>query len=225
MNSLTKRALGAQVRFVAMLAVLIFASAGSLRYWQGWIYWFVFSGATTWLARHFLKHDPALVERRMRVGVRAERELSQKIILGVVSVASAGLIVVMGAEWRVLRMPFDWRPVALGNALVIAGFAICFAALRANRFASSIVEVERDQPVISSGPYRFVRHPMYSGAMVIFFGSPIAAQSTWAWPFAAVLAVGVVARLVDEERYLSAHLDGYRAYCERVRWRLVPHVW
>lgn len=76
MNSLTKRALGAQVRFVAMLAVLIFASAGSLRYWQGWIYWFVFSGATTWLARHFLKHDPALVERRMRVGVRAERELS-----------------------------------------------------------------------------------------------------------------------------------------------------
>ncbi|CAK0342486.1 isoprenylcysteine carboxyl methyltransferase family protein [Burkholderia pseudomallei] len=225
MNSLTKRALGAQVRFVAMLAVLIFASAGSLRYWQGWIYWFVFSGATTWLARHFLKHDPALVERRMRVGVRAERELSQKIILGVVSVASAGLIVAMGAEWRVLRMPFDWRPVALGNALVIAGFAICFAALRANRFASSIVEVKRDQPVISSGPYRFVRHPMYSGAMVIFFGSPIAAQSTWAWPFAAVLAVVVVALLVDEERYLSAHLDGYRAYCERVHWRLVPHVW
>lgn len=60
MNSLTKRALGAQVRFVAMLAVLIFASAGSLRYWQGWIYWFVFSGATTWLARHFLKHDRRL---------------------------------------------------------------------------------------------------------------------------------------------------------------------
>ncbi|AGK50605.1 MULTISPECIES: isoprenylcysteine carboxylmethyltransferase family protein [Burkholderia] len=225
MDSLSKRVLGAQARFVAALAVLIFASAGSLRYWQGWIYWLVFSGATTWLALHFLKHDPALVESRMRVGVRAERELSQKIIVGVVSVASVGLVVAMGAEWRVAHTPVDWRSVALGNALVIAGFAICFAVLRANRFASSIVEVTRDQTVISSGPYRLVRHPMYSGAMVIFFGSPIAAQSTWAWPFAAVLAAGVVARLVDEERYLSAHLDGYRAYCERVRWRLVPRVW
>lgn len=225
MDSLSKRALGAQARFVAALAVLIFASAGSLRYWQGWIYWLVFSGATTWLALHFLKHDPALVESRMRVGVRAEREFSQKVILGVASIASVGLVVAMGAEWRVARTPVDWRAVALGNALVIAGFAICFAVLRENRFASSIVEVKRDQTVISPGPYRFVRHPMYSGAMVIFFGSPIAAQSTWAWPFAAVLAAGVVARLIGEERYLSVHLDGYRAYCERVRWRLLPRVW
>ncbi|KVE40269.1 methyltransferase family protein [Burkholderia sp. BDU5] len=225
MNTLSKRVLGAQARFVAVLAVLIFASAGSMRYWQGWIYWLVFSGATTLLALYFLKHDPALVESRMRVGVRAERELSQKIILAVVSVASVGLVVAMGAEWRVARMPVDWRAVVFGNALVIAGFAICFAVLRENRFASSIVEVRRGQTVISSGPYRFVRHPMYSGAMVIFFGSPIAAQSTWAWPFAAVLAAGVAARLIDEERYLSVHLDGYRAYCERVRWRLVPRVW
>ncbi|KGR93598.1 MULTISPECIES: methyltransferase family protein [Burkholderia] len=225
MDSLSKRALGAQARFVAMLAVLIFAPAGSLRYWQGWIYWLVFSGSTTVLTLYFLKRDPALVESRMRVGVRAERELSQKIILGVVSVASVGLVVAMGAEWRVARTPVDWGAVALGNALVIAGFAICFAVLRENRFASSIVEVKQEQTVISSGPYRFVRHPMYSGAMVIFFGSPIAAQSAWAWPFAAVLAAGVVARLVDEERYLSVHLDGYRAYCERVRWRLLPRVW
>ncbi|WP_323119198.1 methyltransferase family protein [Burkholderia alba] len=225
MGDLSKRMWGAQARFLALFAAMLFVSAGSLRYWQGWLYWLVFAGCTSWIARDLLAHDPGLVERRMKVGVKAEREFNQKIILGVASVACAGLVLAMGLEWRVTRTPLNWPAVLIGNALVIAGFVSCFYVLRENHFASSIIEVTHEQTVIASGPYARVRHPMYAAAMVIFFGSPLATQSFWALAFAVVLAATIVARLLDEERYLKTHLAGYDAYCAKVRWRLVPHVW
>jgi len=117
-------------------------------------------------------------------------------------------------------------PVVLGgDVLVVLGFLVIFLVFRANTYTSSVIEVAAEQRVIETGPYGVVRHPMYSGALVMFVGVPLALGSfvglvTFV-PFAAV----IVWRLLDEERFLSSRLAGYAAYCEKTRYRVVPGVW
>jgi protein-S-isoprenylcysteine O-methyltransferase Ste14 len=115
--------------------------------------------------------------------------------------------------------------VIAGDALVLLGFLAVFLVFRENTFTSSVIEVAAGQRVIDSGPYALVRHPMYAGALVLVAGIPMALGSVVGLaafpPF-----VGVIAwRLLDEERFLVAHLVGYAAYSQRIRWRLIPHVW
>ena len=107
----------------------------------------------------------------------------------------------------------------------MAGFAVVFVVLRENSFASAIIEVTADQKVISTGPYAFVRHPMYAGAIPMFFGMPLALGSWWGLlPALALLAV-IIWRLLDEEDYLQRNLPGYADYQRHVRWRLLPSIW
>ena len=120
-------------------------------------------------------------------------------------------------------MPF---PIVIaGDLLVILGFLIVWRVFKENSFTAGTIEVAPGQNVISSGPYAVVRHPMYSGALIMLFGTAPALGSWWALaPFAA-LKVIIVLRLLDEEAFLSQHLPGYAQYCKRVRFRLLPGVW
>jgi protein-S-isoprenylcysteine O-methyltransferase Ste14 len=123
----------------------------------------------------------------------------------------------------VFRIPASLVP--LGNALVALGYYIVFLALRENRWAASIIEVQPGQSVISTGPYGIVRHPMYSGGVLIILATPLALGSLWAFVCAVLLCGVIAARLLDEERYLSRNLPDYEEYCRKVRYRLLPHVW
>jgi len=125
---------------------------------------------------------------------------------------------------------FSWSRVPpalelLGDALVASGFLAVFFVLKENSFAAGAIEVAPDQRVISTGPYAIVRHPMYAGALIMLFGTPLALGSFWSFvPF--VLTIGVlVARLLDEETFLAKNLPGYDDYRREVRRRLVPLVW
>jgi protein-S-isoprenylcysteine O-methyltransferase Ste14 len=115
--------------------------------------------------------------------------------------------------------------VVLGDALIAVGYYIVFLALWENRWAASIIEVRPGQSVISTGLYGIVRHPMYSGGVLIILATPLALGSLWAFVCAALLCGVIAARLLDEERYLSRNLLGYEGYCRKVRYRLLPHVW
>jgi protein-S-isoprenylcysteine O-methyltransferase Ste14 len=106
-----------------------------------------------------------------------------------------------------------------------AYFGIIFRVFQENSYTAGVVQVEVDQPVVSSGPYRFIRHPMYAGAMLLFLATPPALGSLFAMVPAVLLCGMIVIRLLDEEGYLSAHLAGYEAYCRQVPCRLVPFVW
>jgi protein-S-isoprenylcysteine O-methyltransferase Ste14 len=125
---------------------------------------------------------------------------------------------------------FSWSRVPLavvvaGDVLVGVGFLIVFLVFRENSFASAVVEVSAAQKVIDTGPYARVRHPMYAGALVLLAGIPLALGSLFGLlvlvPFAAIL----VARLLDEERFLVRELPGYAAYRQKTRYRLIPYVW
>ena len=223
--SLAQRALTGLAKFQLALALLIFLPAWSLSYWQGFVYWCVFGAATLALTLYFLRHDPALVERRMHAGPAAERETSQKIIQTLASLFVCAIFVVSALDYRFGWSPVPDRDALLGDVLALVGFAIMFLAFRANGFASSIIETGSGQTVISSGPYTLVRHPMYSGALLLFFATPLALGSRFGFAPAFLLTATIVWRLLAEEAYLARNLPGYREYQQRVAWHLVPYIW
>jgi protein-S-isoprenylcysteine O-methyltransferase Ste14 len=174
----------------------------------------------------FLRHDPALIERRLEVGAGAERERSQKIIQAIASVFLCAMFVVAGAEHRVYGgSSLPWPAVLVADASVALGLLIVFATFRANSHTAATVRVEANQRVVATGPYAWVRHPMYAGSALGFLTTPIALGSVWALLPAVFLCGTLVARLVAEERYLSVNLPGYDAYRQEVRYRLIPYVW
>ncbi|HZP20515.1 MAG TPA: isoprenylcysteine carboxylmethyltransferase family protein, partial [Bauldia sp.] len=115
--------------------------------------------------------------------------------------------------------------VVIADLAVVAGFWMVFRTFQENGYASSIIEVRRGQSVITTGPYALVRHPMYSGALLLLLATPVALGSWWGLLLFPLLVGGIVARLRDEERYLRARLPAYADYAERTRFRLIPFLW
>jgi protein-S-isoprenylcysteine O-methyltransferase Ste14 len=213
------------LRLQAILALVIFVPAGSLYYWQGWLFWIVFFACVLVVTLYFVKHDPHLIENRMEAGPTAETEKTQKIIQAFTGVLAAALVIVSALDHR-----FQWSRVPatiilMSELLIVCGFAIVFEVFKENSFAASTIKVEAEQRVIATGLYGWVRHPMYVGGALMILAAPLALGSLWALLIAVALNTGIVVRLLDEERYLSANLPGYEAYRHQVRYRLIPLLW
>lgn len=206
--------------------LVIFLPAWSVRFTEAWIYSTLFFLCSLAITVHFLKRDPDLIERRLSGGPTAETEPTQKRIQLVATVFVMALFVVAGFDHR-----FRWSSpvpplvVAAADAVAVLGFFIIFLAFRANSHAAAVITVTADQAVVSTGPYGLVRHPMYSGACLLFLATPVALNAKWAMLPAVALCGVIVIRLLDEERYLASHLRMYREYCDRVRYRLIPGIW
>jgi protein-S-isoprenylcysteine O-methyltransferase Ste14 len=210
---------------VLALALLLFAPAGSLHFWQGWLFGFVFVAATSVISVYFLKHDPKLVERRMKVGPLAEQEPAQKIIMTITLLGFVLLIALPGLDyrWHWSAVP-AWLVVA-ANAGVALSFVIFFVVLKQNSYAASTIRVEKNQPVVSTGVYAIVKHPLYSGALLLLVFTPVALGSYWTLLLLPAIIPVLAWRLLDEERFLKQNLPGYADYCRRVRYRLIPWIW
>jgi protein-S-isoprenylcysteine O-methyltransferase Ste14 len=113
----------------------------------------------------------------------------------------------------------------LGNVFGVLGFLVYFLVIRENRFAAATVKVAESQTVVSTGPYAVVRHPMYSGAVLMLAWAPLALDSWWGLLFVPLFVGLLVWRLLDEEKFLRRNLPGYDEYTRKVRYRLVPLVW
>jgi protein-S-isoprenylcysteine O-methyltransferase Ste14 len=213
------------VAVIVVMGALIFVPAGTLDYWQAWLFlacYFVASlVVSAWLARN----DPALLQRRMRGGPFAEGERNQKIIMTITSIAFIALLVVPGLDQRFGWSHMPGAIVVLGDVLLLAGWFGILAVFRANTYAAATIRVEAGQQVISTGPYAIVRHPMYSAALLMMLGMPLALGSWWGVVAWAALLPALAWRLIDEEQVLLRDLDGYADYRRRVRFRLIPFVW
>jgi protein-S-isoprenylcysteine O-methyltransferase Ste14 len=220
----TKALLSVFVMIIAM-GLVIFIPAGTLDYWQAWLYLFVFSIVALLTTIDLIKNDPELLQRRMRGGPAAEKRTAQQVIMLFTSLAFIALLVVPGLDRR-----FGWSKmspliVILGEALVVLGFYFIFRVYRENTYTSATIEVAADQKVIQTGPYAMVRHPMYASALLYLVGTPLALGSYWGLvPFVAVIPF-LIWRLIDEEKMLVQELAGYKEYRQRVRYRLVPGLW
>ena len=205
--------------------LLVFGAAGSLRFWQGWLYWAVFIGCAAVITVDLLRRDHALLERRLRAGPAAERKPTQRVIQSLASVLFVGLLVAPCLDYRFAGSHVPLAVVIAANVLVVAGFAIVGAVFRENTFTSATIEVARDQRVISTGPYRIVRHPMYAGAVVLLTATPLALGSWWSLLVVPLFIGVIVWRLLGEERVLAATLPGYVEYLATTRARLIPGIW
>jgi protein-S-isoprenylcysteine O-methyltransferase Ste14 len=224
-NYLTLRTLATSVIGLIALGLLLFVPAGTLAYWQGWLFIIVFAASTQAIGIYLARKDPALLARRMQAGPGAEQRTSQRIIISVGFLSLVGVMVFCALDHR-----FGWSPVPawisiLGAALVALGLFIDLLVMRENTFSASNIRVEPGQTVISTGPYAIARHPMYLGVVVMVVGVPLALGS-WLGLLVLVLTIPVlVLRILDEEKLLNDELRGYREYAQHVRYRLVPFVW
>jgi protein-S-isoprenylcysteine O-methyltransferase Ste14 len=225
MKKINARAWLALAVLVVVMGLLLFVAAGTVHYWQAWVYLSIFTGASVLTTLYLMRKDPALLERRMSGGPTAEKQLTQKFIMLCTSISFIALLGVPAFDHR-----FGWSTVPLGgvvagDVLVAIGFYFTFLVYRENTFASATIEVTENQKVISTGPYAIVRHPMYASASLYLLGTPLALGSFFGLVPIAAMMPFLIWRLFDEESFLARNLPGYTEYQKRVKHRLVPFVW
>jgi protein-S-isoprenylcysteine O-methyltransferase Ste14 len=170
-------------------------------------------------------NDPKLLERRMNAGPAAEKEKTQKIIMVFAILSFAGICILPALDHRFGWSDVPTSVVIFGDILIALSYYAFYFVFRENPYGASTIQVEEKQSVISTGPYALVRHPMYTGALILMFGIPPALGSWWGLLFFILGLATIIWRLLDEERFLSENLAGYREYRNKVRYRLVPFVW
>jgi protein-S-isoprenylcysteine O-methyltransferase Ste14 len=225
-RSLLSRLIGWGLVGQIALAVLLLAP-GTLKFWQGWAFMAVNFAVSLAFCIYFYKHDRELLERRM---IRKEKIGAQKIILFLMKEVSVVFYLLCGLDnrfgWsRTYLVAVPWWLTSLALLLYAGCYFLFIPVLNANRFAASIIQIETGQTIADTGPYRFVRHPMYSVAIVLWFWMPLALGSFVALPVALLIIPILMWRLLNEEKFLRHELPGYAEYCRRTRHRLIPFVW
>jgi protein-S-isoprenylcysteine O-methyltransferase Ste14 len=210
-----------------VFAVAMFGAAGTMDWVAGWVFLILFFTFAVALSLWLLKHDPGLLKERMTM-FRPEQKTWDKVFLPVVLVAFMGWLILMpldAVRFRWSRMPVWLQPV--GAIIMLLSFYVFFLAYRENSYLSPMVRIQSDrgQRVISTGPYSYVRHPMYSGVVLLTVGTSLLLGSWYGLAVGMVIVVMVAIRAVFEERMLRAELKGYEGYMARVKFRLIPHVW
>jgi protein-S-isoprenylcysteine O-methyltransferase Ste14 len=210
-----------------MLAAMLFVPAGSLRFWQGWTFLALTSIPVTYFSWDLYKRDPQLTERRLQ---SKEKIREQRLLVRSLKVCFFAAFLLPGLDYRFgwsrrILGAVPWWLALLSQGLALAGLFLMFWVFRTNTFASRTIQVEPDQKVISTGPYRIVRHPMYLGSLIMWLSMPLALGSYIAWPVFALLVPFYVFRLLREEKFLRQQLPGYSEYCLRTHFRLIPFAW
>jgi protein-S-isoprenylcysteine O-methyltransferase Ste14 len=210
---------------LALIGLSLFWAAGTLDYWQAWVFFGIFVGVSLIYTAYVGLTNPAVLRRRMNAGPQHETRPVQKIVIASVTLAFFALLVVSALDHR-----FGWSHVptplvVIGNVLTWAGLGIAMVVITQNNYAAANITVERDQAVVSTGLYGLVRHPMYFGVLVMLIGVPLALGSYWGLVFVVVDAILFATRIFDEEKALTEELTGYREYTQKVHSRLVPGVW
>ena len=213
--------------YIAGMGALLFIAAGTLQWPAAWLYLATMAvlglASGVWLA----KTDPALLAERMRPMMQAEQPAADKKFMLVFGFAALAWFVVIGLDERVHASNVPVALQALGLVLLVASTGYIMWVMRENSFAAPVVKVQRERGhrVIDSGPYAHVRHPMYSGTVLYFFGTPLLLGSWWGVVLAPLFVALFAIRAGIEERALLAGLPGYADYTARVRYRLLPGIW
>ncbi|HJS84494.1 MAG TPA: isoprenylcysteine carboxylmethyltransferase family protein [Acetobacteraceae bacterium] len=212
--------------WLAAMGAILFLGAGEWRWPQGWIYLAEVGISAFAVSVWLLRHDPALLASRLSAPVRRDQKPWDRLFMAAILAAFVAWMALIGLDAR----RFQWSEVpawvqALGAALVALSLVLCWQVFRFNSFAAPQVRVQSGQRVVSDGPYRIVRHPMYSSAVWYFLGTPLLLGSWWGLLAVPLFIAGLSVRTMGEERMLRRELAGYDEYAKRVRYRLVPGLW
>jgi protein-S-isoprenylcysteine O-methyltransferase Ste14 len=213
--------------WIVVMGTLLFVPAGTLQWRAAWVFLATMAvlgvACGAWLART----DPALLAERMRPMMQHDQPAADKKFMLAFGFVALIWFVAIGLDHRLHGSNFPLALRVLGFAMLLLSTAFIMWVMRENSFAAPVVKVqsERGHHVISSGPYAFVRHPMYTGTILFFVGMPLLLGSWWGLVLSPLFALLFAVRSGIEERALIASLPGYDDYATRVRYRLFPGVW
>ena len=220
-----KLLLNAVIKFICgflLVGVLLFFPAGTLAYTRGWLFVGLLFVPIFIMGAVLYFKAPGLLKRRLNA---KEKQGAQK---GIVAVSGFGFL--FGIVVSALDFRFGWSNVpvwltALASVLFIASYALYAEVMRENAYLSRTVKVEEGQKVVSTGLYGIVRHPMYSATVIMFMMIPLILGSYWGLLAFLHYPVLMCLRAVNEEKLLSAELEGYEEYKKKVKYRLIPYIW
>jgi protein-S-isoprenylcysteine O-methyltransferase Ste14 len=207
-----------------VIGAALFISFGSFNYNLAWLYLSIFTISVFLITVYLLIFDKRLLKSRLAAGPVAEVRTTQKIIQSIASIAFLGIFILS---------PFDYKnkwsdtPLLLSyiaDLFCAVAFVLLFYVFKQNTFLSATIEVQKKQKVISTGLYSIVRHPMYTGAFMLLLFTPLALGSYFGLFPVLILVVVIIYRAIDEERELKQNLAGYREYCKKVKYRLIPFI-
>lgn len=213
---------------MVVFAMALFLPAGTLAWPAGWAFFLLMFGFANAMSLWLLRFNPDLLAERLTGIGRPDQKTWDKVFLALMGVAFFAWLAVMALD----AVRFRWSQVppwlqGIGALLLLGSFYIFYLTFRENSYLSPAVRVqtERAQTVVSTGPYRCVRHPMYGGFVLFTFGTTLLLGS-WYGLLGGLVLIGMVAwRAVQEERVLRKELEGYSAYMTRVRYRFIPYLW
>lgn len=216
------------VIWFGLMGVLLFGSAGTIAWTAAWLWLLEWAACGVWIGLWLAREDPGLLAERLAPLAQREQQAWDRVFMLCVSVGFCAWLCLMGID--AVRMSWSRVPLWLSMLGAVAIFVDIYATravFAANRYAAPVVKIQRERghTVSDSGPYGYVRHPMYGFALLFLVGTPLMLGSWWGLACVPFMVVGLGYRAVREEETLAENLPGYRAYLDRVRYRFVPGVW
>ena len=215
----------ALTKFVVGLAIvmaLLFIPAGTLSYWQAWLFIGILFIPMLIVGIVLMSHNPELLRKRLDA---KEKEGEQKSVVAMSSLLFVAMFAIAGLNhrfgWWILP---DWLVIAAAVVFLL-GYVMYAEVMRENVWLSRTVEVQDNQQVVDTGLYGIVRHPMYSATLILFLTMPLVLASPWSFVIMLLYVPIVVKRIQNEEMVLKQELGGYKEYIQRIRYRLIPFVW
>ncbi|HKE56678.1 MAG TPA: isoprenylcysteine carboxylmethyltransferase family protein [Pyrinomonadaceae bacterium] len=227
-KSTSRKQLVVSFVYLLLFPVLLFLLAGDWHWLEGWLFSLIFCGLSLFAVVYLYLKDPDLLNERFGPPIQKNQKSWDKFLLIIFFLSFLAWYVVMPLDAR----RFNWSPIfppwlrLVGVVVFIIAFYFLFSAMRENTFAAPVVKMQRErgQKVISTGPYAIVRHPMYTGGLLLFIGGPLLLGSVLGLLVGALLIVILVVRIFGEEKMLHQELAGYTEYTQQVRARLIPYL-
>ena len=206
----------------AALILLLFLPAGSISYWQGWLFLGILLIPMFLAGLIMMKLNPELLEKRLSA---KEKMKDQGMVIKLSGLMFLGGFILAGLTYR-----FQWQVLPnwvsyFFTVIFLTAYAVYGEVLRENTFLSRTIEIQKNQTVVDTGLYGIVRHPMYAVTLVLFLSMPLVLGSFWSFLVFLLYPVLILKRIQGEEEFLEENLQGYKAYQEKVHWRLIPYIW
>ena len=207
---------------VVLIGLLLFLPAGTLRYWNGWLFMGILFVPMFVAGIVMMFKNPSLLEKRLNA---KEDEREQKLVLLLSGVMFLAAFVVAGLNFRFQWLVLPSWAVWIGAGVFLAAYLMYAEVLRENTYLSRTVEVQENQKVIDTGLYGIVRHPMYSATLFLFFSMGIVLGSPISFAILLLYIPIIALRMKNEEKVLEEGLEGYREYKTRVKYKVIPFIW
>ncbi|MBP1885760.1 methyltransferase family protein [Sinorhizobium mexicanum] len=216
------------VIWLAIIGAVLFASAGTVAWPAGWVYVALMLAVSLIAGLSLARHDPALLKERLSAPIQKGQPFADKVLLTIIFLFLFGSFAFMALD----AVRFGWSSVpqwvqGVGALILLLSIWLNYWTFRENSFAAPVVKVQRErgQRVVTAGPYRYVRHPLYAGGLLYLAGTSLLLGSWWGLVAVVLFALLLAVRIGIEEKALRTGLAGYDAYAARVRHRLIPFVW